>query len=345
MKASLLLLMFSVVMTAVGLAGSPSPETGQAPAGKALRPVHTFSIVARDPETGNLGVAVQSHWFSVGQLVTWAKAGVGVVATQSFVEPAYGPRGLALMESGLTATDALKALLDVDPGREVRQVAFVDARGNVGAYTGKRCIRWAGHHTGDGYSVQANMMLTDRVVPAMAEAYEKSRGDLTDRLLAALDAAQAAGGDIRGKQSAAILIVRGTSTGRPWADRLLDLRVDDNPEPLKELHRLVTIHRAYTAMNQGDAAVERNDLAAAEKHYSAAARLLPDNLEIIYWQGITLATNGEMTQAMPLLKKVFAADSNWVELTRRLPAAGIIPDTPEGHKLLDRILQETGQEK
>ena len=302
------------------------------------RPTHTFSIVARDPATGQLGVAVQSHWFSVGSVVSWAEAGVGAVATQSFVDPAYGPRGLELMRGGLSPEQALTALTSVDDGREVRQVAFVDASGRVAAHTGTQCIAAAGHHVGDGYSVQANMMLNDRVVPAMAAAYEAATGDLAERMMQALEAAERAGGDIRGRQSAAMLIVKGSSTGRPWADRVLELRVEDHPDPLAELRRLITVHRAYEHMNAGDVAVENGDLALAKAEYAAAAALLPGSLEVQYWAAVTLATVGELEAAVPAFRKVFAADPNWVELTRRLTAPGIIPDTPEGHALVDRIM-------
>jgi uncharacterized Ntn-hydrolase superfamily protein len=308
------------------------------PAGAVERPVHTFSIVARDPATGQLGVAVQSHWFSVGSMVSWAEAGVGAVATQSFVDPAYGPRGLELMRGGLSPEQALAALSSVDEGREVRQVAFVDAAGRVAAHTGAKCIAAAGHHVGDSFSVQANMMLNDRVVPAMAAAYVAAEGDLADRMMQALDAAQAAGGDIRGRQSAAMLIVKGVSTGRPWADRVLELRVEDHPDPLAELRRLLTVHRAYEHMNAGDLAVEKGDLDLAKAEYTAAAALLPGSLEVKYWAAVTLATVGELDAALPTLREIFAADPNWVELTRRLTKPGIIPDTPEGHALVERIV-------
>jgi len=302
------------------------------------RPLHTYSIVARDAATGQLGVAVQSHWFSVGSIVTFAEAGVGAVATQSFVEPAYGHRGLALMSSGISAPDALQSLVGVDEGRDVRQVAFVDKQGNIGVHTGARCIAHAGHHVGDGYSVQANMMLNDQVVPAMAAAYEGSSGPLADRLLAALQAAQDAGGDIRGRQSAAMLIVKGEATGQPWRDRVLELRIEDHPTPVQELARLLKLHRAYEHMNAGDAAVEDNDVQQAATEYATAAALVPDNLEVVYWQAITLATTGQVEQALPLLERVFAADPNWIELTRRLTGPGIIPDTPEGHALISRLV-------
>jgi uncharacterized Ntn-hydrolase superfamily protein len=300
--------------------------------------VHTFSIVARDPATGEMGVAVQSHWFSVGSIVTWAEAGVGAIATQSFVDPAYGPRGLALMKSGLSAEQALEALLLVDDGRDVRQVAFVDNDGNVAAHTGAKCIEAAGHHIGEGYSVQANMMLNDKVVPAMAAAYESTEGDLADRMMAALVAAQSVGGDIRGKQSAAMLIVKPESTGRSWADRVLELRIEDAPDPITELQRLLTVHRAYEHMNAGDVAVEHDDLELAMAEYGAAAELLPGNVEVEYWAAVTLATSGGLDQALPMFREVFAADPNWIELTRRLLKPGIIPDTPEGRALVERIV-------
>ena len=221
------------------------------------RPVSTYSIVALDEETGQLGVAVQSHWFSVGSLVPWAKAGVGAVATQSFVKVDYGPQGLALMEESVSAEDALIQLLNEDENAEVRQVAMIDINGKVAAHTGENCIWAAGHQTGKNYSVQANLMENETVWPAMAVAFEKAKGDLADRLLAALEAAEAEGGDIRGRQSAAMLIVTGTPTGIPWKDVVLELRIEDHPDPLGELKRLVRIHRAYQYANQGDLYVEK----------------------------------------------------------------------------------------
>jgi uncharacterized Ntn-hydrolase superfamily protein len=303
-------------------------------------PAHTYSIVARDATTGEMGVAVQSHWFSVGSDVTWAEAGVGAIATQSFIDPAYGPRGLDLMKSGLSAEQALEALVLVDEGRDVRQVAFVDVRGRVAAHTGAGCIEAAGHHVGVGYSVQANMMLNDKVVPAMSEAYESTEGDLADRLMAALEAAQAVGGDIRGQQSAALLIVKGASTGRPWADRALELRIEDHPEPIRELKRLLNVHRGYQHMTAGDVAIEHNDLERAMIEYGEAVKLLPDNVEVQYWAAVTLATNGKLEQALPTFRSVFAADPNWIELTKRLRKPGIIPDTPAGRALVEKIVAE-----
>ncbi|HSE22666.1 MAG TPA: DUF1028 domain-containing protein [Pyrinomonadaceae bacterium] len=293
-----------------------------------LRPVHTFSIVARDPVTGELGVAVQSHWFSVGTTVAWAEAGVGAIATQSFVDPSYGRNGLDLMRAGKSGPDSLKELLAKDEAREVRQVAMIDAQGRVDAWTGKNDIQAAGHIVGTNFSVQANLMLNDKVWPAMAQAFESTKGDLATRLLAALDAAQAAGGDIRGRQSAAIVVVTGKPSGLPWKDRIFDLRVDDSPEPLKELRRLVTLQRAYNHMNAGDLAVEKKDNEGALREYSAAEKLVPDNAEMIYWHAVALVTMGRVDDSLPLFRRVFAMDRNWVTLTPRLPKSGLLPDDP-----------------
>jgi uncharacterized Ntn-hydrolase superfamily protein len=307
-----------------------------------VRPLHTFSIVARDSVTGEIGVAVQSHWFSVGTVVSWAEAGVGAVATQSLAEITYGPLGLELMRAGKTAPQALAALLAADPQRDVRQVAMVDVKGNVAVHTGSKCIAEAGHRRGQQYSVQANLMAKDTVWDAMARAYERTRGDLAQRLLAALDAAQGEGGDIRGKQSAAILIVKGESTGRPWADRVMDLRVDDHAEPLREIRRLVDVHRAYEHMNEGDERLALNDVDGAMDEYGAAAKMVPDNVEVKYWAAITMITAGREKEAMPYFREVFAKDRSWVEVTKRLPASGLLPDDPG---LIEKILSAAPTKK
>jgi uncharacterized Ntn-hydrolase superfamily protein len=303
------------------------------------RPVHTYSIVARDPKTGELGVAVQSHWFSVGPIVPWAEAGVGAVATQSFVDPSYGPKGLELMRSGKSAPDALKELIKADAGEAVRQVAMVDAKGIVAVHTGSRCIESAGHKTGDGYSVQANLMLNDKVPAAMAKAFEETQGDLAERLMAALEAAQNVGGDIRGKQSAAMIVVKQKSSGKPWEDRIIDLRVEDHADPLKELRRLIGVARAYRHMNNGDLAMEKNDLHKAMEEYNAAMKLAGDNVEIAFWSAFTMASAGKVDEAMPLFKRVFAADKNWIDVLKRLPKAGLLND----EKLLQRILNDAAR--
>ena len=324
-------------------AAAPAPQaaTARRDAGeirRAPRPVHTFSIVARDPTTGDLGVAVQSHWFSVGGVVPWAEAGVGAVATQSIVEPSYGPLGLALMRAGKSAPEALKALLAADPGADVRQVAMVDARGRSAAHTGEHCIQMAGQIVGAGYTTEANLMEKDTVWGAMSRAFEAARGDLTDRLLAALDAAQAEGGDIRGRQSAAILVVAGQASGRPWADRLVDLRVEDSPDPIGELKRLVRLDRAYHHMDAGDNLFASNDIAGAVREYGLAESMVPDNLEMVFWHAVTLANAGRLGEAQPLFRKVFAdrqQGSKWADLVRRLPRSKMLPDDP---KVVEAIL-------
>lgn len=301
-----------------------------------VRPVATYSIVARDAKTGEMGVAVQSHWFSVGSMVPWAEAGVGAVATQSFVDPSYGPLGLALMRAGRSAPDALAALLAGDSGRDVRQVGMVDAQGRVATHTGRMDIPAAGGQSGAGYVVQANLMEKPTVWPAMARAFESARGDLAERMLAALDAAEAEGGDIRGRQSAALVVVKGTSTGRPWADRVFELRVEDHPEPLRELRRLVGVARAYNHMTAGDDCVAVKDWACAEREYGAAEALQPGNAEMAFWHAVALATNGRLEAARPLFAKAFAADPRWRELAKRLPAVEQLPKDP---KVLEEILR------
>jgi uncharacterized Ntn-hydrolase superfamily protein len=283
-----------------------------------------------------MGVAVQSHWFSVGSIVTWAEAGVGAIATQSFVDPGYGMRGLELMRRGVSAPAALDQLVKADAQRDGRQVAMIDAAGRVSAYTGKSAIAAAGHVIGDNFSAQANLMANDRVWPAMAKAFESTKGDLADRLLAALDAGQAAGGDIRGRQSAAILIVKGKSSGRPWAgaDRVFDLRVDDAPEPIVELKRLVRLQRAYGHANHGDELMTAKKVEAALEEYKAAAALAPEILELPFWHAVTLASIGRESEAAPIFKAVFAKEPVWADLVPRLPAAGLFPNDPA---LIERI--------
>ncbi len=300
-----------------------------------LRPTNTFSIVARDPVTGDLGVAVQSHWFSVGSIVTWAEPGVGAVATQSFAEPSYGPKGLALMRDGAVAQAAMDQLVALDKLRDSRQLGFVDAQGNSATFTGAKCIQHAGGLTGPGFAVQANLMANDRVVPAMRAAFESSKGDLAERLLVTLEAAQEAGGDIRGCQSAAILVVSGKRTPNPWEGKKLELRIEDHATPLVELRRLVRLARAYDLLNRGDALLEAGNVAGANEAYAAAGALEPDHAEMAYWQGITWASRGDFDHAAPLLKKAFAADPAWIELVRRMPAAGLLPDMAAAEKAIE----------
>lgn len=287
---------------------------------------------------------MQSHWFSVGAIVPWAEAGVGAVATQSFVEPAYGPLGLELMRMGRSAGEALEALVSTDVDEAVRQVAMVDATGRVAAHTGGKAIDAAGHQVGDQYSVQANLMEHPTVWPAMARAYEAAEGDLADRLLAALEAAQAEGGDIRGRQSAAILVVRAEGTGKPWIDRKFDLRVEDHPDPVAELGRLVRLQRAYLNLNEGDEWVTKGEVDKAMEAYSRAMEIVPDeatNGEAPFWVGITLAASGRVEESLPYLRRAYAQDPKWAVLVPRLPAAGLLEDAAVADALVTGMRGET----
>jgi uncharacterized Ntn-hydrolase superfamily protein len=296
---------------------------------------HTFSIVAQDSSTGDVGVAVQSHWFSVGNTVSWAEAGVGAVATQSLINKSFGPRALDLLKQGYSPQQAMDSLIAGDDGRAFRQVAIVDVQGRVAVYTGEKCIARAGHIKGDQYSVQANMMLNDSVWPAMSKAYENAEGPLAERMVAAMQAAQKAGGDIRGQQSAAILVVKGESTGKEWEDRKIDLRVDDHPQAVNEISRLLKVHRAYEHMNEGDLAIEEGNVDKALQEYGQARQLFPKNIEMTYWTAVSMANAGRLEEALPLFKEVFSENENWVTLTKRITENGIL-SVPKD--TLDRIL-------
>ncbi|MFX0005184.1 MAG: DUF1028 domain-containing protein [Promethearchaeota archaeon] len=286
---------------------------------------HTYSIVARDPKTGEMGVGVQSHWFSVGSVVSWGEAGVGVVATQSLVNKSFGLRGLDLLKQGKSPQEAIDILLSDDEGREVRQLAILDYQGRVATHTGSKCIKHAGHKIGDNVSVQANMMFSEKVWAAMAEAFEKFKIlPLPERIIKCLDAAESVGGDIRGKQSAALLIVAGNPTENKWEDPIIDLRVEDHIDPLKELNRLLTIFRAYEHMNNGDLAIEKGDMAKALKEYDAAQNMFPENLEMTYWTAVSLANQNKLEEALKLFKKIFKKDNNWRSLTERLPHSELL---------------------
>ncbi|MCA1838767.1 MAG: DUF1028 domain-containing protein [Actinomycetota bacterium] len=291
----------------------------------------TYSIVARDEASGQMGVAVQSHYFSVGPICPWGEAGVGVVATQSLVDPSYGPLGLHLMRTGKAAADSLRALLAADPAPEVRQVAMLDQHGNVAGHTGDRCISAAGHTLGKASSCQANMMLNASVWDAMDKAFGASQSDLANRLLAALDAAELEGGDIRGKQSAAILIVSAENTGRPWVDRVMDLRVEDHPDPLLELRRLIDLKRAYEFANDAEQVMQKEPkegLAAFEEAMKSA----PGNVELRFWFAVSLGAVGRLDEAVDVFAQIAKSDpgwANWKELLKRLPASGLAPEDPE----------------
>lgn len=286
----------------------------------------TYSIVARDKQTGEFGVAVQSHYFQVSPAVPWALAGVGAVATQSQVNISYGPLGLDLLQAGYTAEQALKALTSGDPQTEVRQCAIVDATGAAAAHTGSKCIPAAGHRVGDGFSCQANLMEKDTVWDAMTEAYLSTDAPLAERMMAALEAAEAEGGDIRGKQSAAMVVVAATGTGRPWVDRLIDLRVEDAPEPLPELRRLLRIKRAYMTMSEAERIFDAGDKAAADAKADEAIRMAPEMVEIRFWTGLEMAINGDVDRGVDLMSGVVREKGErWVETLRRLAIVDRVP--------------------
>jgi uncharacterized Ntn-hydrolase superfamily protein len=298
-------------------------------------PAHTYSIVARDAETGEFGVAVQTHWFAVGQRVAWAEAGVGAVATQSFTDPSYGYLGLELMRAGKSAPDVLEALISMDSGRELRQVGMVDRDGRTAAHTGSRAIRENCHHVGDGFSIQANLMENSTVCAAMLEAYQSAPGDLAERLMAALRSAQAEGGDIRGQQSAALVVASGEPASAPWGGRIFDLRVDDHEAPLEELARLLNVARSYRLYGQANSHWAAGRQEEALGAFEAAHALTPDNHEIVFWHAVTLADGGRPTEALPLFSKAFSMWPKWRTVVERLPASGLLPDDPE---LIQRIL-------
>lgn len=280
----------------------------------------TYSIVARDKETGEFGVAVQSHYFQVGPVVPWAIAGIGAVATQSAVNISFGPLGLELMRGGYTAPQALRALLAGDTQPESRQVALVDAAGNVAAHTGEKCIPAAGHRAGDGFSVQANLMQNDTVWDAMYEVFTSTGGPLAERMMAALEAAEAEGGDIRGKQSAAMLVVTGKPTGHSWEDRVIDLRVEDAPDPIAELRRLLRVKRAYMTLNSAEGLEEKGDKSAALETLRKATAMAPEMVEIQFWAGLSLAEEGHLDEGVALMARAVAKDRRWIETLHRLVA-------------------------
>lgn len=296
---------------------------------------HTYSIVARDPSTGEMGVGVQSHWFSVGSVVSWGESGIGVVATQAFVNISFGLRGLELLRNGKSPQEAIDLLLSTDEGRDVRQLAILDSQGRVAVHTGKSCIQAAGHIKGENFSVQANMMLRDTVWSAMASAFESNKDlALPERIIEVLKAAESEGGDIRGKQSASILIVDGGKKENKWENINIDLRVEDHKEPLGELERLLKVHRAYEHMNNGDIALEKNDMETALKEYETSQLLMPENLEMKFWTAISLANVKKLGEALPLFQEIFEKDQNWRILAKRLPSVGLLSvDKEEREKI------------
>jgi uncharacterized Ntn-hydrolase superfamily protein len=282
----------------------------------------TYSIVARDSATGELGVAVQSHYFQVGPVVPWALAGVGAVATQSNVNISFGPLGIEYLRAGYTAQQTLKALLAGDAEPDGRQLAVVDAAGNVAVHTGPKCIPAAGHRAGEGFSCQANLMEKDTVWDAMYEAYLSTDAPLAERMMATLEAAEAEGGDIRGRQSAAMLVVTGKPTGHSWEDRMIDLRVEDAPDPNAELRRLLRVKRAYMALSGWERLADAGDRDGAEAVLQNAIAMAPDMVEIPFWGGLTMAQAGQVEAGCELMMRAVRKDRRWIETVNRLVATG-----------------------
>lgn len=289
----------------------------------------TYSIVARDPETGDLGVAVQSSYFSVGTDVTWAEPGVGAIATQSIVEKAYGPKGLAALAHGMTPADALKHLTSLDSASALRQVGMVDADGRVAAHTGVACVPARGQILGEEFSVQGNMLASDDVWRAMAPAFRRAEGDLAERLVAVLEQAEQAGGDMRGKQSAALLVVSGDRVEKPWDGVKFDIHVSDSPEPLRELRRLLTIRRAHTLFEDARMAVAAGELDRGIALVEAARNLHPNEVQFTFWTGIALANAGRRDEARSWLREAFDESEVWRELGRRLALVGMFSGDPD----------------
>jgi uncharacterized Ntn-hydrolase superfamily protein len=296
----------------------------------------TYSIVARDPKTEELGVAVQSHYFSVGSVVTWARSGVGAIATQSMAEISYGPLGLDLIAGGRSAPEALSSLLKSDSRADTRQVGMIDSNGRVSAHTGSRCIDYAGHVTGDGFSCQANLMSNDSIWGEMEKEY-KRRSDLQlpERLVATLEAAEAAGGDARGKQSAALLVVTSKIFPNPWMGRVMELRVEDSEAPIPELKRLVQMRRAYDWVERGDDFLALGKVEESMRAFKNAQDLVPGNEEIRYWVGITLlGTQPNREEGLEILKEIFSSNKNWKSVTRSLLEKGYLAKNNPVSKLL-----------
>lgn len=295
----------------------------------------TYSIVARDRKTGEMGVAVQSHYFSVGSVVTWARSGVGAVATQAMVDIRYGPLGLELMSSGKGAKETLESLLGGDPKRETRQVAMVDARGEVAVHTGSKCIPHAGHSSGGGFSCQGNIMRSAKVWGAMKKTYQGTEGlPLPERLLAALEAGEGAGGDARGKQSAAILVVGKDVKPTEWEGKVMELRIEDHPEPLPELRRLIRYQRGYEWVTKGDDLLTSEKYEKAMKAYERGLELVPEVLELKYWVGLSMLKTKNREKGIRMVKEVFVQDKNWVGITKGIMRTRSPPISPDVAKRL-----------
>jgi uncharacterized Ntn-hydrolase superfamily protein len=294
----------------------------------------TYSIVARDPESGRFGVAVQSHYLGVGPVVPWLEAGVGAIATQASANTSFGPVGLELLRAGRSAQEVVAALVASDPGAESRQLGVVDAEGRAAAHTGSQAIPAAGHLVRDGFTVQGNLLERETCWPAMAAAYEEALAagaPLVERLLRALEAAEGEGGDVRGRQSAAIKIVDGKLHQAPWRGRMMDIRIEDHPDPVPELRRIVTMQLAYDLLDDGGEAAAAG--ISAEERYARAREMSPEAYELVFWRGVELAVEGRLDEARRELAITFAADSRWRTTLQHLAQAereGVTPEMADG---------------
>lgn len=285
---------------------------------------HTYSIVAHDPQTGEIGVAAGSHWIACGSSCPWAEAGVAAIAVQGIINPSYGPRAVELLKQGKPVQAVIESLLNADEGRDFRQLAIIDCHGEIAAWTGEKCIPTATHIIGKNFSVQGNLLLNDRVCPEMAEAFQQTKGDLIDRLISALEAAQKAGGDSRGRQSACIKVVTKEKTGNPSEGRKIDLRVDDHADPLKELKRLVAFDRACKRIVAGDTALEQGDIEEALRQYQGASEMFPDYAEFTFWHTVTLANTGRINEALALFAPLFQREPNWRLIAENIAKVGFL---------------------
>jgi len=324
-----------VAATAALVVCPPGFEARAAGAGPDL--CATFSIVARDSTTGEIGVGVQSHWFSVGSTVPWAEAGVGAVATQSFVEVAYGPRILEHLRRGESAAEALQAEVEADTLRAMRQVLVIDAKGNVAVHTGEECVDFAGSHIGRDHACAGNLLAAPGIWDSMSRSFEAAEGSMAARIIAALESGQAAGGDARGMQSAALLVVKMIDAKQPWKNRTVDLRVEDHRQPIYELSRLYDMHRGYTLADQGDEAFARKDYRTASLFYDAAIGQSPSD-ELLFWRASVRMAMGEESNALDDLEEAISVNPRWRTLLARLPDS-VFPGVEKACKRLgiDRI--------
>lgn len=299
-------------------------------------PASTFSIVAHDAESGSFGVAVQSRYFNVGAGVPWAEAEVGAVASQAFLDPGYGPRALAMMRKGASAAGALEVLLADDPQRELRQVAIVDGSGEAAAHTGALCVPFAGHRAECGRSVQGNLLASPRVWPVMDHAFVRSSDPFPVRLVLALEAGQRAGGDVRGMQSAALLVVSPLSAEEPWRNRVVDLRVEDHPEPIAELRRLLRLRFARDCLARAEQAMLAGRIEEGRQAFEDGLEASRHHDEFLFWGGLGLVLAGDLDGAVANLRAAIRKNPRWRE---------VLPRLPPGFKPPDALLQEALREE